>query len=534
MRRTATNETFALSAAGIDDFSAWLHRALEERKADRKNCLRACLMLEELLLRMLEQPGEDRSFFAAVDLYFGRPRIRLETGGEPFNPMSKTAEAFGDWNSSLMTAVGLHPKFSYSLGKNILRLTLPNRRTNAVVKMMLAVSLGVLLGGIGLLLLPQTLRGSITQPLLDTGFELWSRLLNAISGPIVFFMALTTILNTKGITRQGGSILFVIGRFFLFSTLFAAFAYVCARPFFTFTPPSEEAALSIARQGRDMLLELIPRNIVEPFLDADTQQLFLLAIICGGALVSLGDRAGVLKSACRQCNMIGLLIARWVSLLVPFVTGVFLILLIWSRQIRTITGMWLPMVLAAAVSLAAILCSVVILSLRFHVSFRTLLKKLKDPFLLTLRTGELDDNAYEEAERSCVRAFGVDRNYLKTFLPQGLVLYMPVSAIGALIFTMYTMQIYGVPVDLFRQFVAALFAVLLFVVTPPVPGQNLLSYAVIFSWLGIPEAAIIDAMFFEILFSIFSTAANLTMLQTETVFQARRLGMLNAEILRKK
>ena len=54
-----------------------------------------------------------------------------------------------------------------------------------------------------------------------------------------------------------------------------------------------------------------------------------------------------------------------------------------------------------------------------------------------------------------------------------------------------------------------------------------------FSWLSIPGEAILDAMIFDILFGYLASAANLTLLQTETAQQAKRLGFLQLEILRR-
>ena len=530
MRRLVISETFDLSADEIDLFSEWLREELTALRIERKDCLRASLLLEGLLLRMREHLKETTAVTANIEPRPGRTQIRLELSGEPFNPMNQTSEALGDWNSSLMTAIGLYPKYSYGFGKNTLRLHLPNRRLNAAAKILPAIMIGILTGVAGLFLLPESFRVSVSETFLDTGFDLWSRLLSAISGPIVFFMAVTSILNTKGISKQGGSVISVIGRFFLSTSLITVFTFFCTRPAFSFAAPAENAAQSFLSQGKQFLYNLIPHNIAEPFFDADTPQLFLLAILSGGALLSLGEHADVLRNAVRQINMLGMLVAKWVSYLVPISASVFLCLMIWRRQIRSLLGMWLPLALAFAVSLLVLTAAPLLLSFRTKVPFRSLLQRLRDPFLLTLKAGELDDNAYEAAERSCIRRLGIDSNFIKTYLPQGLVLYMPISTVGALVFTMYTMGVYQVPVDIFRQFTAALFAVLLFVVTPPVPGQNLLSYAVIFSWLGIPETAIIDAMFFEILFGIFSNAANLTLLQVETVFHAKRLGMLDADV----
>ena len=69
--------------------------------------------------------------------------------------------------------------------------------------------------------------------------------------------------------------------------------------------------------------------------------------------------------------------------------------------------------------------------------------------------------------------------------------------------------------------------------SPPVPGANLLAYAAMFSWFGIPNDAFLDAMLFDIVFGFLASAQNITMLQMETALQARRLGLLDTEILRR-
>jgi hypothetical protein len=75
-------------------------------------------------------------------------------------------------------------------------------------------------------------------------------------------------------------------------------------------------------------------------------------------------------------------------------------------------------------------------------------------------------------------------------------------------------------------------AVVVFVATPPVPGANLLAYVVLFTALGIPEDALLDAMTFDIVFGIFAGAANQAMLQLEMVYQAARFGLIDIGRLR--
>ena len=78
---------------------------------------------------------------------------------------------------------------------------------------------------------------------------------------------------------------------------------------------------------------------------------------------------------------------------------------------------------------------------------------------------------------------------------------------------------------------AIVFALILLVAAPPIPGVNLLSYVVIIGQLGIGKEYVIAAMIFDILFNAFASAANLFMLHFDMILQAEHMGLLNRSVL---
>ena len=523
---------FDLSAKGIEDFSAWLQTQMQSFKADRKSCLRVCLSAEEILLRMQEQFDESTAVTAAIDPSLRRPTLRVEIKGQPFNPLSETAEELGSWNSSLMTALGLTPKYSYSYGKNQLRLALPVKQMNPVLKTLLAFAIGCAAGLLGLWLLPDTMKQTVVDLFLSPVFDIWIKLLTAAAGPIVFLMVVTTMLNSTGITRQGGSTVHTVGRYFCFSFLLVAVSQLCTAPFFLFKEINTHLTVQeLFEEWRHLLQMLTPNNIFEPFINSDTPQLFLLALLLGGVMLAAGEHVNALKNGIRQVNVLGLQTAKGFSAVVPVMVGLFLCLEIWTGQTKLLVNTWKPLLLSAGITALLLLVCVALFCVRMHVSFRVMVQKLAAPFLLTLRSGTLDETL-PAAQNGCVRLLGVDANFAKVSLPQGLVLYMPFTAIGTLIFTMFAALTYDVSFNLFWLVAIVFFVQLLFVTTPPVPGANLLAFAVLFTWLGIPQQAIIDSMLFDILSGILAAAGNISLLQMETVLQAKRLGLLNTERLR--
>lgn len=531
MRGREIKESFYLSSQEIDRFSDWLEERLSALKTERRDRMKIRLLTEEMFLRMQERFGEDTSAQVCLERPFGRWQLRIETEQEPFNPLSEAGNILGDWNSSMVTAMALTPKYTYTWGKNVFRLSLPGKKLNPVLQIGIAILIGCAVGLAGKFLLPDSFRLLVTETFFSPLYEVWQKILNVLSGPVIFLMVIITVLNTKGITRQGGNRVYVIGRYFLFSVLVSCLAVLCAKPFFLRT-------IGPFRPSREMLREMIfsfgifPKNLFEPFTSSNTPQLIFVALVLGSAMLAAGERVADLRKLTRQVNMIGLQLTKWVSLLVPFFTGAFLALEIWQGQTDALARMWQPLALSLLLTAALLLGAVLYVSLRLRLSPALVLRKLREPFLLTLKTGSLDA-AFDATERSCVRQLGIDPSFAKVSLPQGLVLYMPVNTLGVIVFALFVADAYHVALDPARVLAAMLFVVVLFVATPPVPGANLLAFAVLFSWLGIPGAALIDAMIFDIVFGIVASAGNLTLLQMETSLQAKRFGLLDLSALRK-
>lgn len=524
--------TFALSGEELDLFSAWLERVQLEMGVERQHRLRVRLLLEEVLLRMRDRFGEGPLVTATCERPLGQPRVRLEIACDQFNPLGLVDTELGEWESSLRTAIGLSPQYSYEGGHNVIRLSLPVRSMNPVLRIALAIGTSVLVGFLGVRLIPLEARQAIVHVLLLPLYDLWNRLLNAISGPIIFLTVTTTLLNTRRIEERGGSSLLVIVRYFLLSIVVVALALACALPLFSLKNVGIVVDEMLAEGLIEGLLAIVPANIVEPFVSSNTSQLLFLAFALGVLLMRLDGRVDSLTRLVRQANMVGLLVAEWVSWLVPIATALFVCLEMWRGQGDVLSSLWQPLGIALVISLASMGVVVLMVARSMRVASRELLRKLRDPFVAALKAGSLDAS-FGAAQTSCTKLLGIDPGYVKVGLPQGLVLYMPVSAVGTIVFTLFMAWGHEVQGSVVWYLSAIVMAVVVFVATPPVPGANLLAYVVLFSTLGIPDSALPDAMIFDIIFGIFAGAANQTMLQLEMVQQADYFGLLDREVLRK-
>lgn len=520
----------SLDEAGIDLFSEWLDNLEYEMGIERESCVRVRLLMEEVLLRLMEHFDEAVPFVARCDARLGRPRLRIEVKAAPFNPLDSSKYELEKWSSSLRTAIGITPQYSYVGGSNILRLAFPYVGMNAVLRIALAILTGTILGFLGMAFLPENWRQAITDVFLAPTSDVWTRMLNAISGPIIFCTVVTAMLNTNTIDERGGSSVRAITRFFAISLLIVTVAMICVFPLFGMEVAYPSVNRELLRNYFDALLKVVPSNVFEPFVESNTVQLLFISFVLGSVLVKLGSVVDGLKSLVRETNVVGLQLALWVSWLVPLFTSAFLCLEIWRGQVGVLLGLWRPMVAALIISLAIMVLLILFVAVRVRFRPSVLFRKLLSPFLLTVKTGSLD-KAFEEARHSCTRMLGINAEYVKVGLPQGLVLYMPISAVGTIVFTIFVAGEFDVDTDTIWYTSAIIMAVVVFVATPPVPGANLLAYVVLFSTLGIPRDALLDAMVFDIIFGIFAAAANQTMLQLEMLYQANRLGLVDRDLL---
>ena len=132
-------------------------------------------------------------------------------------------------------------------------------------------------------------------------------------------------------------------------------------------------------------------------------------------------------------------------------------------------------------------------------------------------------------------------------IPLGSTIYMPGVAINALLISLYMAEQWDVAVSLLWVMMAVILATILAIAAPPISGAGLLTYAAIFTQLGIPTQALAVALVADILMAgankIFeiNTGAMAKGYRTEPypggrllelILQADRMQLLDKEMLR--
>ena len=520
-----------MSPTGIDEASEWLVSCLNEAAAEKSDCLRMRLLFEEALLNLRGRFGGETPARVVLEGRHGRFRVRLMVEGERYNPL-KSEEEQEDWPASLFSVIDLHVHCSYSRGTNVVRISMPRASMNPVLKIAIALVAGALIGLLGNVAIPDGMQEAVSDAVLAPIADMWVRVLQAISGPVIFLTALTATFDTKRISELGGSRVSVLVRYFAISAVVVVFTMLCSRPFFPLEIEAVHVSRGVLTDVLSGVLQVIPENLVEPFATANTPQLLLIAIVTGYLLASMDARIGELKRLISQLNALGLVVAKQVCALVPFFVGVLLCLKMWTHDTALLGAIWFPLVLATAISVVVLLVTLLVVSMRYRVNPLVLARKLSGPFVDGLKRGTLDFSIVDDLAGSCKRLLGIDAGFARASLPTGLFLYMPISAVGLCVFVLFAAQIQGLSIDQMWVVSAAALSVVLAVATPPVTGANLLSFVMAFSYLGIASDAMLDVMVFDLVFGVLCIAFDQAMLQLETINQAERMGFLDQDALR--
>ena len=533
MKIITYDNSFKLEDTSIDAFSEVLDKAFAGINMERQNRLRIRLSLEESLLRIRDRFGEDQVVKAHIGKRFGKLVVRIEFENDPYNPLTDDENVLSDVCSSLLTEVGLSPLYMNINGTNALQISVLIPSISPAIKIIIAVLGGLLVGVIGNLLLSDPVKTMALNSVMSPLNELWLRILNVSSGPIIFFMVITTIMNTGKISERGGSARNTIARYFIFSFIMATVTMIFASQIFSLNYVDGSYSSSTVSDIMYGIARLIPNDIPSAFAQTNTPQILILAFVLGFIFHLLGNQIRTLRRVVRQINMVGLELARFISRLVPFFATVLIGLEIWQTGAEVFAEIGECLLIALSISIICMLVALLAVSIKQKTKVKTLEAKLREPFWITLKSGTLDA-AFGITENNCSSLLGIDRKFSSISLPNGLVLYMPISAIGTLTFVTYVTMEYNVSTSPLWYVSAVIFAVLLFVATPPVPGANLLAYVVLFSQLGIPKIALIDAMVFDIIFGLFASAGNLFLLQLELINQSEKMGLLDKQKLRSK
>ena len=520
-------EIFNLSPDDIATATEKSFTFLSDNEVDRKDALRLKLAAEEVLLTYQQKFGAEAKFEMYLEKRMRMPRIVLRIFGDSFDPFGSLNEE--DWlMHNLMESMGTAPVWNYRRSCNEVVFTAgKKKKMSSVAKILIAIALGI---GLGMLarLLPGTLAHNIS--------ETWmAPVQNAIMGLLSSLSALFIMLSvTSGICGMGDISTFNhVGRTLIFRLLLALLIDIAVAaavlPFF-FKLSAGAAGSTDFSTLWQMLINIIPTNIVETFSTGNTMQIIFLAMFSSVILLVMGHKAHPLVEIITQLSNLLQQLIQYVIELMPVVVFVSLFRLAADGDFSQLLNAYKYPLLLLLLCSAYLIIHVTLVSIRHHISPRLLIKKLMPTFAITLSTAS-STAALPENLNTCENRLGIDKQIYNVGIPLGQTMYMPGIAMALLVGSLCAAQIFNVPVSLPSYLILVVTAYILSIATPPLPGSITASFALIMTQMGIPSDAMVIIVALDAIIDRIATSTYVAGLQMQLIGIAKSMDMIDDQKL---
>ena len=519
---------YELNNRNIDVASDEITNFLTDAKVDLKDIHRIRLSVEEILLKYSDRLGENKTFDLVMSKRLRTIRIEVSVSGESFDPFIEDDENGGGILHTLLSNLGLAPVWRYKNGKNIITFTAKKKKMSQIVQLGIAILAAVAFGGI-CYLLPGSVSAFITGEVITPVFITFMGLLTAISGPIIFLSVVWGILGIGDMTIFGKIGKKMIGRFLIVSVAVGVAGTAICGLFFKISETGETAfAFS---DLYEMILDIVPGNLLTPFTTGNSLQIIFIAIIVGLAMLTLGNHIPTVTSFIEQANSVMQLIMSAVSAFIPFFVFGSVLNMIVGNNFSLVAKSYKLILVMLLADIILMTCYLFTVSVRKRVRPMGLLKKTMPTFVIGLSTAS-SVAAYQTNIACCEKKLGIEKRIIDIGIPLGQVIFMPGAIVLFLCAAFGMAENYGVAITPIWMLTAFILSVVLAIAAPPVPGAALTCYTILFMQLGIPSEAVAVVITLNVILEFVTTAVDLFCLQTELVELSGSLKALDAEKLR--
>ena len=521
-------EQYNFSNSNIDIACEEVGSFLTSVGVERREALRIKLGLEEMLLEYQNRFGEEASFKVRCFKRFASIKVELSVKGRVFNPLEREEDENAVYG--ILAGIGLAPSYSYRNGKNYVTFAPRKKPLSSTVKMGAAIGLSIPCGLL-LSLLPDGIKAGANEYLLSPVGDAFMGLISAVSVPLIFLSILASICSMGNMETLGKIGSKTVRTLLLRMATISVFVILLASLFYRVELGS--GGTSGFSPILDLIYNIVPSNLFEPFVTGNTLQLIFISVIVGLAMLVLSAKVDGVFSLIEQFSSVVQTVMSGISAAIPFLIFVLFTGMISNGTLGALLNSWKMLAVIALLLLSICAIHLLRIAAMKKVSPVLLLQKLWPAFAIALVTAS-SAAAFSTNLRDTHKKLGVRKTLAEFGIPLGQVLFDP-SSIAILTGIELTMaELYGVPITPSFLLIALIMNPLLALASPPAPGGCMMTYVIAFSQLGIPIEAMGVVLVADMLLDFPATACNVSNWQLAMIDVADSLHMLDKEILREE
>ena len=433
-------------------------------------------------------------------------------------------------------------KYSHDTGYNYFSIAVGKAERSSLITTLIAMVAGLLVGMIASALFSENVTDGMVTYALSPVKTMFMNALSIIVGPVVFFSIVTCLSQFKDLKELGRIGIKVMSMYFLTTVLAVGVSIL----FSLIIQPGEwggavgKVATDAVSVNTDVdtsllstIINIVPNNLVRPFLESDTLQLIFLAVICGIAVGMIGKYSKMLSNLFDACNhlflMITTIFARFIPVAVFCSTAMLMIQVGGKALIQQLS--------VFGTFLLSITSMMVIYGLLLTVLGRVnpfkFFAKAKEGMLTSLALSS-SSAAMPTNMNICTKKLGISPKLASFSIPLGATINMDGTSVFLIVFAMFLARMYGVDVTGSALMTMSVTVIMLSLGCPGVPGAGLVCLGIVLENIGVPMEAVGLIMGITPLADMTSTMNNVTGDMAVSTIVARTEGLLDKKVFYSK
>lgn len=533
----------------VPDGVSFIQSSLEECGSERKSIIRMLLLTEELLVKLIgsQTKESEGSVWIQVTSIFGETRIRIWGKGEKLEiPESMTSLADADdpeaeevIRNIVLKAYQDNLDMKYRNGINTVSIRVTASRYRQLLLTLGAMVLGIFTGIILKMFVPQTFTAILSDDLFSPVSTMFLNAVKFVVAPLVFFSIASCIGDygdMKALGRIGGK---VIGTYF-FTSLLAVFLGAGIYGIFRIGDPALAGAVTdaassaiekstaVSTSAKDMIMGIIPSDIITPFLNMDMLQVIFIAFLLGFTTKKIGQYSETFRTALNTGNAVFSQATAIIISFMPLSVFCSMAKMIISLDIKNLLKLltWPATIYFADILMICVYGLLLLIVGRLNPV--TFFRKFS-PAMLSAFTMASSSATIPVSIEICKDRLGIAKKVYSFSIPLGATINMDGSCITQMISALFMAKIFGVPMTMSLVFSMALTIFALSVGAPGVPGGALVCIALLLPQYGIPVEGISLIMGLYSLVGMMQTCVNVTGDATVTTIVAKSEGLMDME-----
>lgn len=516
---------------------------LTQKKVSKSTLIKTELIAEETIVLLLKHAIKGEKLIVKISNFLGDVSVELKLKGEEFDPVVSMENADNDNEDAirgiLLKAYGERYIYSHKSKVNKVRIIVEKGERNTLYLTMIAMGLGLICGFLLTGVAPKPVSDTLCKYILTPIKTMFMNGIHIIIGPVIFFSLVSCIAQFRNLLELGRlatKIMCVYTITTLIATLLGFGMASLLKPGewgFALKTTVDAADVNIDGSTEvsllDTIVDIVPSNLLKPFLDSDTLQIMFLAIMIGIAVGMIGEYSAVLKEIFEACNSLFLTVTTMISKFIPLVSFCSVTLMIvelGGKSVKSVVAAALVQILTIGIMICIYGLLIFIIGHLNPIKFFSNAKEgMLTSFTLSSSSAAIPTNM-----KVCRDKLGIAPKLYNFSIPLGATINMDGTCIFMTSFAMFLARAYAIHITTSSIVSTVIMIMLLSMASPGVPGGPLLSIGVLLVELGIPVEAIGLIIAINPIVDMFDTMNNTTGDMAATLLVAKSEKLLDVDI----